>query len=76
MTIHLAGVPVKDNYVLELARLVDDETLAAKLEMAYGRGCRLTPESAEPPHLQGFRGMGATGLEPVTPSLSSWCSPN
>ena len=20
--------------------------------------------------------MGATGLEPVTPSLSSWCSPN
>ena len=21
-------------------------------------------------------GMGATGLEPVTPSLSSWCSPN
>jgi hypothetical protein len=26
-------------------------------------------------HLQGFR-MGGTGLEPVTPSLSSWCSPN
>ena len=24
----------------------------------------------------GLRGMGATGLEPVTPSLSSWCSPN
>jgi hypothetical protein len=22
------------------------------------------------------RGMGGTGLEPVTPSLSSWCSPN
>ena len=21
-------------------------------------------------------GMGGTGLEPVTPSLSSWCSPN
>jgi hypothetical protein len=20
--------------------------------------------------------MGGTGLEPVTPSLSSWCSPN
>ena len=21
-------------------------------------------------------GVGGTGLEPVTPSLSSWCSPN
>ena len=28
------------------------------------------------PHLQGFSSMGGTGLEPVTPSLSSWCSPN
>jgi hypothetical protein len=27
------------------------------------------------PTLAGLR-MGATGLEPVTPSLSSWCSPN
>ena len=26
-------------------------------------------------YLQGFS-MGGTGLEPVTPSLSSWCSPN
>jgi hypothetical protein len=23
-----------------------------------------------------FQRMGGTGLEPVTPSLSSWCSPN
>jgi len=26
--------------------------------------------------MQGFHRMGGTGLEPVTPSLSSWCSPN
>ena len=25
---------------------------------------------------RGIGGMGVTGLEPVTPSLSSWCSPN
>jgi hypothetical protein len=34
---HLAGVPVRDELVLELARLVDDEELANKLERAYGR---------------------------------------
>jgi len=28
------------------------------------------------PPERGFREVGATGLEPVTPSLSSWCSPN
>ena len=28
------------------------------------------------PSSSGSEGMGATGLEPVTPSLSSWCSPN
>jgi hypothetical protein len=28
------------------------------------------------PRLRGFREVGGTGLEPVTPSLSSWCSPN
>ena len=27
------------------------------------------------PHMRAFE-MGGTGLEPVTPSLSSWCSPN
>ncbi len=30
------------------------------------------PEGLEPPLAR----MGGTGLEPVTPSLSSWCSPN
>lgn len=25
---------------------------------------------------RGVSGMGDTGFEPVTPSLSSWCSPN
>src|SRR5262249_4772930 len=35
----------------------------------------LSRQEAKTLHLQGFR-MGGTGLEPVTPSLSSWCSPN
>lgn len=33
----LAGVPVRDELVLELARMVDDEALAEKLEDAYRR---------------------------------------
>ena len=33
----LAGVPVRDEAVLELARLVDDPHLADKLETAFGR---------------------------------------
>ena len=33
----LAGVPVRDQAVLELARLVDDPDLADRLETAYGR---------------------------------------
>jgi hypothetical protein len=37
----LAGIPVHGDRVLELARLVDDEALASKLEDAYGRGVRL-----------------------------------
>jgi len=32
----------------------------------------VTLEHTKPPRLQGFREVGATGLEPVTPSLSSW----
>jgi hypothetical protein len=34
---HLAGVPLRDEAVLELARLVDDDALSARLETAYGR---------------------------------------
>ena len=37
MTIHLAGVPIRDELVLELARLVDDDALGSRLETAYGR---------------------------------------
>ena len=37
MTIHLAGVLVRDQLVLELARLVDDDALSSRLETAYGR---------------------------------------
>ena len=33
----LAGIPVRDDDVLELARLVDDPELAAKLEDAFGQ---------------------------------------
>jgi hypothetical protein len=31
----LAGIPIRDEAVLELARLVDDEGLAQRLEDAY-----------------------------------------
>jgi hypothetical protein len=37
MSIFLAGIPVRDQAVLDLARLVDDPDLAAKLEDAYRR---------------------------------------
>ena len=37
---------------------------------------RRSPLSKKPLRQQGLRRMGGTGLEPVTPSLSSWCSPN
>jgi hypothetical protein len=33
---HLAGIPIRDDSVLELARLVDDPDLADRLETAYG----------------------------------------
>ena len=48
VTIHLAGLPIQDDLVLELARLVDDEALAGRLETAYGRMTKVlaltTPE--------------------------------
>jgi hypothetical protein len=37
MTIHLAGLPIQDEVVLELAGMVDDEALAERLETAYAR---------------------------------------
>ncbi len=37
VTMHLAGVPLRDELVLELARLVDDDALSSRLETAYGR---------------------------------------
>ena len=40
-TIHLAGIPIRDQAVLELAPLVDDPDLGAKLESAYSRGARI-----------------------------------
>ena len=41
MTVHLAGVPVQDDLIQELARMVDYEALATKLETAYGRMTRV-----------------------------------
>jgi len=35
VTIHLAGIPIRDDAILELARLVDDPDLADKLEAAH-----------------------------------------
>jgi len=35
--VHLAGIPVRDELLLELARLVDDDALADRLETAYSR---------------------------------------
>ena len=40
---NLAGVPVTDEAVLELARLVDDAELADRLETAYSRMTRVLP---------------------------------
>jgi hypothetical protein len=33
----LAGIPVRDDLILELARRVDDDALADRLEDCYGR---------------------------------------
>jgi hypothetical protein len=37
MAMHLAGIPLRDELVLELARLVDDDEPGFRLETAYGR---------------------------------------
>jgi len=35
--VHLVGIPVRDDLIHELVRLVGDQELADKLETAYGR---------------------------------------
>jgi hypothetical protein len=37
----LAGIHVRDELILELARLVDDNELANRLEDCYGRGVKV-----------------------------------
>ncbi len=37
----LAGIPVRDELILELARLVDDPELADRLETAHGREAKV-----------------------------------
>ncbi len=44
--------------------------------VAHGPSAARYPETTKPPCLRGLLEVGGTGLEPVTPSLSSWCSPN
>jgi hypothetical protein len=41
VTTHLAGVPVRDELVLERARLVDDDHLARRLETPTGRTVKI-----------------------------------
>jgi hypothetical protein len=41
MTMWLAGIPVRDDLILELARIVDDSELAARLERAYRNEIRI-----------------------------------
>lgn len=50
----LAGIPVRDDEVLELARLVDDDALANKLEDAFGGWSRCSPS----PSLSARRSKG------------------
>ena len=39
--VFVAGIPIRDEAVLELARLVDDPELATKLEENYSRGTKV-----------------------------------
>ena len=66
---HRAGIPVRDELILELARLVDDQELAEKFESACGREVKVLaldiPERetiiralVDPPTgLEGLRGV-------------------
>ncbi len=37
----VAGIPIRDDLILELARLGDDDHLAERLESAYGRDVKI-----------------------------------
>ena len=41
MTIMLAGIPVQDGLILKLARMVDDDQLADRLEHAQRAGVKI-----------------------------------
>ena len=65
----VAGIPVRDDLILELARLVDDDTLADRLEDCYRREVKVLgldiPEretiiralADPPPGLEELRGV-------------------
>jgi hypothetical protein len=84
-------VPFNDSaaiYAEEFDKAMHRDDLMARIENAgFGTvgGCADTPRldgaplpkrAEKTPPERGFRQVGGTGLEPVTPSLSSWCSPN
>jgi hypothetical protein len=64
-----------------VARVVDSSEGVATVLRSSAAGREpclgaLPVERRKPPGYRGFSEVGGTGLEPVTPSLSSWCSPN
>jgi hypothetical protein len=68
----LAGIPIRDDLILELARLVDDPELANKLEDAYRREVKVLaltiPERAR-------RSSSASRMRPKSsPSFGACCS--
>ncbi len=58
--VHLFSAPSKNAVILNLGRPM--ERLVKNQQVKTPANARVF--------------MGGTGLEPVTPSLSSWCSPN
>ena len=78
-----AGIPGRKHYARSFGKAQRDEARDRMLAHRFGA---LTQEPVgedeadaaerETAALQAVSGVGGTGLEPVTPSLSSWCSPN
>ena len=70
-----AGLPIPGPDVLELARLVDDQALAERLETAYGNGARiLALEIQERESI--LRALENGHPQPRSPSSAGHSSPN
>jgi hypothetical protein len=59
-----------------LRELAAGRNNATPFVLFIGVNTALLLRKEERPARAGLSRMGGTGLEPVTPSLSSWCSPN